>query len=195
MSFIVISFALLALCCPFGCLVDPGFQNYFLWYLRYAIVWKVCMQCPSFSQNIQDGFGPYLQALGFTPEVVNDTELGSLDAVLGTVLYYNPPALGRDLAHIIITHPLSDIYAWSLMSATGHTSSEFTPGYSWPFWSAPHSLLSGWSSCQDPMFTVGPVILPGLHAWWCTIRVTAPNQEVGTTWASLSRTPHGAVHE
>ena len=45
------------------------------------------MQCPSFSQNMQDEFGPHLQALGFTQEVVNDTELGSLDAVLGTVLY------------------------------------------------------------------------------------------------------------
>jgi len=44
------------------------------------------------------------------------------------------------------------------------------------------------------MFTVRPVILPGLHARWCTIRDTGPNQEVGTTWASLARTPpHGAA--
>src|SRR5882724_1581097 len=42
------------------------------------------------------------------------------------LLYCNPPALGRDLAHIIITFPLSDIYVHSLMSATGHTSSNFT---------------------------------------------------------------------
>ena len=46
------------------------------------------------------------------------------------------------------------------------------------------------------MFTVGPVILPGLHAWWWTIRDTGPNREVGTTQASLAGTPpHGAEHE
>src|SRR5882724_2643616 len=63
------------------------------------------------------------------------------------------------------------------------------PGYLWPVRSAPHGLLSGWSSGQDPMFTVRLVILPGLHAWWCTISDTGPNQEVGTTWASLAKTP------
>src|SRR5882724_8694938 len=87
------------------------------------------------------------------------------------------------------------IYVWYLMSATGHTLSEFTPGYPWPIQSTPHSLLSGQLSCQDPMFTVRLVILPGLHAWWCTIRVTGPNWEVGTTWASLAGTPCSAVHE
>jgi len=63
--------------------MDPGFWHSFLWYLRYAIVQQVCMQCPGFLQNAQDGFGPHLQALGFTPEVANDIELSSLDAVLG----------------------------------------------------------------------------------------------------------------
>src|SRR5882724_12195761 len=95
-------------------------------------------------------------------------------------VYSNPPALGRDLAHII-THPLSNIYVQSLMSATGHTSSEFNPGYPWPVQSTPHGLLSSQPSCQDPTFTVGLVILPGVHAWWHTIRVTGPNWEVGTT--------------
>src|SRR5882724_373190 len=65
----------------------------------------------------------------------------------------------------------------------------FITGYLWPIQSAPHGLLSGWSSCQDPMFTVGLVILPGLHTWWQTIRDTGPNWEVGTTWASLAGTP------
>ena len=110
-------------------------------------------------------------------------------------VYSNPPALGRDLAHII-THPLSDIYAQSLMSATGHTSSEFNPGYPWPVQSTPHGLLSSWLSCQDPMFTVGLVILLGLHAQWCTIRDTGPNWEVGATQASLAGTPpHGTACE
>src|SRR5882724_4029608 len=103
-------------------------------------------------------------------------------------LYCNPLAQGR--AHIIITHPISDIYAQSLMSATGYTLSEFTPGYPWPVWSTPYDLLSGQLSCQDSTFTVGPVILPGLQAWWCNIRVRCPNWEVGTTWASLAGTPH-----
>ena len=40
---------------------------------------------------------------------------------LGGTLYGNPLALGRDSAHIILTCPLSDIYAQSLKSATGHT--------------------------------------------------------------------------
>src|SRR5882724_6639219 len=104
-------------------------------------------------------------------------------------VYCNPPALGRDSAYIIITCPLSSIYVQSLMSATGHTSSEFTPGYLWPIWSTPHGLLSGQSSCQDPIFTVRLVILPGLHARWCTIRDTGPNWEVGITWASSTGTP------
>jgi len=108
-------------------------------------------------------------------------------------LYCNPLAQGR--AHIIITHPISDIYAQSLMSATGYTLSEFTPGYPWPVRSTPYDLLSGQLSCQDSTFTVGPVILPGLQAWWCNIRVRCPNWEVGTTWASLAGTPHGTTHE
>src|SRR5882724_13163846 len=65
-------------------------------------------------------------------------------------VYCNPPALGRDLAHII-TCPISDIYAWSLMSATGYTLSEFTPGYPCPVQSAPYDFLSR------------PVILSRLH--------------------------------
>src|SRR5882724_4270707 len=93
-------------------------------------------------------------------------------------VYCNPPALGRDSAYIIITCPLSSIYVRSLMSATGHTLSEFTPGYLWPIWSTPHGLLSGQSTCQDPTFTVGPVVLPGIHAQWHPIRDTGPNQEV-----------------
>src|SRR5882724_12461002 len=97
-----------------------------------------------------------------------------------TPVYCNPLALGRDSAYIISTRLLSSIYAWSLMSATGYTSSRFTTGYLWPIQSAPHGLLSGRSSCQDPMFTVRLVVLPGLHAWWCTIRDTGPIQEVGT---------------
>src|SRR5882724_7405626 len=80
-----------------------------------------------------------------------------------TVLYCNPSALGRDSAYIIITHLLSSIYAWSFTSATGYTSSEFTTGYLWPVQSTPHGLLSSQSSCQDPMFSVRPVVLPGLH--------------------------------
>src|SRR5882724_6915776 len=39
------------------------------------------------------------------------------------------------------------------------------------------------------MFTVRPVILPGIHAWWHTIRDTGPNREVGTTRESLDGTP------
>src|SRR5882724_9430851 len=55
----------------------------------------------------------------------------------------------------------------------------------------PHTdLLSGQSFCQDSMLTVSQVILPGLHALWHIIRVICPNQEVGTTWGSLARTPH-----
>src|SRR5882724_7262351 len=45
----------------------------------------------------------------------------------GVTVYCNPLALGRDSAHIFIACPLSDIYAQSFMSATGYTSSEFTP--------------------------------------------------------------------
>src|SRR5882724_11609933 len=112
------------------------------------------------------------------------------------MMYCNPPALGRDSAYIIITCPLSGIYAQLLMSATGHTLSEFTPGYPCPLQSAPHGSLSGQLSCQDPTLTVGLVILPGLHAWWHTIRDTGPNQEVGTTQASLAGTPpHSTEHE
>ena len=103
------------------------------------------------------------------------------------MVYCNPPALGRDSAYIIITCPISSIYVWSLMSATGYMSSGFTTGYLWPVRSAPHGLLSGRSSCQDAMFTVGLVVLPGLRAWWCTIRDTGPIREVGTTWASLAK--------
>src|SRR5882724_2285197 len=91
--------------------------------------------------------------------------------VIQYMVYCNPLSLGRYLAHIIITYPISDIYVQSLMSSTGYTSSEFTPGYPWPVRSAPYGLLSGWLSCQDSMFTVSPAILPGLQAWWCTIRV------------------------
>src|SRR5882724_7037938 len=105
------------------------------------------------------------------------------------LVYCNPPALGRDLAYIIITCPLSSIYVQSLMSATGYTLSSFTTGFMWPVWSTPHGLLSGWSSCQDPTFTVRLVILPGLHAQWHTIKDTGPKQEVGITWASLDGTP------
>ena len=65
-------------------------------------------------------------------------------------VYCNLPALGMDQAYIIIMCPLSSIYAQSLMSATGHTSSKFTPGYLWPIRSTPHGLLSSWSSCQGP---------------------------------------------
>src|SRR5882724_3968490 len=64
--------------------------------------------------------------------------------------------------------------------------SEFTPGYPWPIRSAPYDLLSGLSSCQDSTFTVSPVVLPGLQAQWCTIRVRCPNWELGTTQASLT---------
>ena len=70
-------------------------------------------------------------------------------------VYDNPLALGGDSAHIIITCPISDIYVWYLMSATGYTSSEFMPGYPWPIQSAPYNLQ------------VWPVVLSGLyiHGW------------------------------
>src|SRR5882724_10430752 len=52
------------------------------------------------------------------------------------------------------------------------------------------------SSCQDPIFMVGLVIIPGLRAWWCTIRDTGPIWEVGTTQASLAETlPCSAAFE
>jgi len=75
------------------------------------------------------------------------------------------------------------------MSATGCTSSGFTTGYPWPVQATPYDLLSSRSSCQDPRFTVRPVILPGIHVRWHTIRDTGPNLEVGITWASSTGTP------
>src|SRR5882724_5610315 len=88
-----------------------------------------------------------------------------------TALYCRVTAPGRDAAYIIITHPLSSIYAWFLMSTTGYT---------WPVWSAPYDLLSGWSSGQDPG-SLGPVIPPGLHVQWHTIKDIGPNRK----WVSL----------
>jgi len=44
----------------------------------------------------------------------------------GVMVYCNLPALGRDLAHTIITQPLSDTCACSLMSAAAYTASGFT---------------------------------------------------------------------
>ena len=102
------------------------------------------------------------------------------------MLYCNPPALGRDSAYIIITHPLSGIYAWSLMSATGHTLSEITPGYPWPIQSAPHGLLSGQSSClgphiqsdrsfcQDSMHSCTPSGIQVLFQKWLPLRHHCP---------------------
>ena len=110
-------------------------------------------------------------------------------------LYCNPPALGRDLAHIIITHPLSNTHAWTLMSAAAYTGSGFTQWYLWPVWSTPYDLLPGGLSWKDTTFIVGPVVLPGLCGLWPTIRVRCPNREVGTTWGPLARTPRGAAHE
>src|SRR5882724_1816328 len=40
----------------------------------------------------------------------------------------------------------------------------FITGYLWPIQPAPHSLLSGWSSCQDPMFTVRLVCQDSMHS-------------------------------
>src|SRR5882724_3258089 len=114
----------------------------------------------------------------------------------GSALYCNPLALGRDLAYIISTCLLSSIYAQSLMSAISCMLSGLTTGYLWPIRSTPHGLLSSQSSCQDPIFTVRPVILPGLHARWHTIRDTGPIREVGTTWELLAETlPCGAAFE
>src|SRR5882724_6669186 len=63
------------------------------------------------------------------------------------MVYCNPLALGRDLSHIVITPSLSDTYAWSLMSVSGYTLSEFTPQYLW--------------SIQFIAHTVWPVICQG----------------------------------
>src|SRR5882724_9671315 len=66
------------------------------------------------------------------------------------MVYCNPLALGRDLAHIIITCPLSDIYICSPLCLLVATLCPSSPhdicGPSGP----PHTnLLSGWSFCQD----------------------------------------------
>ena len=108
-------------------------------------------------------------------------------------LYCNPPALGRDSAYIIIMHPLS-IYAWSLMSATVHTLSEFTPGYLWPVWSAPHGLLSGWLSWQ------GPHIQSDWLFCWDSMHGGTPSgiQVLFTKWVPLGHhwpgLHHAALH-
>jgi len=64
-------------------------------------------------------------------------------------MYCNLPALGRDSAHIIITPSLSNIYAQSLMSPSGYTSSEFTPWYPWSIWFSPYWLTVWLVICQD----------------------------------------------
>jgi len=141
------------------------------------------LSCICFNDNLKFKKIPFGNAAG---EYALDEAHFPPEYSLTDVVYCNPSDLGRDSVYIISTCLLSSIYAWSLMSATGYTSSGFTTGYLWPIRSTPHGLLSSWSSCQDPMFTVRPVVLPGLHAWWCTIRDTGPIWEVGTTWASLA---------
>jgi len=106
------------------------------------------------------------------------------------MVYCNPPALGRDSAHIIITPSLSNMYAWSLISSCGHTSSVFTPYY----------LQSVWV-CLIPAYSLAS-LLPWLHEWvahspvimnistihtrdcgklWHIIRARYPIQKVGAT--------------
>src|SRR5882724_11881416 len=78
--------------------------------------------CRTPSQSVRPPVDPQSQWFTLPPQTHLCSELWqSL-----TTLYCNPPALGRDSAHIIITCPLSDTHAQSIMSATGHTSPEFT---------------------------------------------------------------------
>src|SRR5882724_11779410 len=110
-------------------------------------------------------------------------------------VYGNPLALCRDSAHILTTHStIQHICGIPYICCCPHLV-QVCPMISMAIQSAPYDLLSGWKSCQDSMFTVGLVILPGLHAWWKAIKVKGPNQEVGTTQPSLARTPYGAIHE
>ena len=110
-----------------------------------------------------------------------------------TMVYCNPLALGRDLAHIIITCSLSDIYIHGplcvLLATLCLSSPHDTCGPS----SLPHTdSLSGQSPCQDYCRAAHFVRTP---CTWHIVRVRCPNQEVGTTWGSLSRTPHGTMQE
>jgi len=74
--------------------------------------------------------------------------------------YCNLQLLGRDSAYIIITHPLSSIYAQSscVPLATRCLVHHRIPV---ACQSAPQAT-SGWSSCQDPVLTVG-LESAGLH--------------------------------
>src|SRR5882724_7655605 len=97
-------------------------------------------------------------------------------------MYCNPPALGKDSAHIIINAPYLT------------------------YMHGPLCLLLAIlcpSSAQD---THGPSGLPHMTYCWsghsartpCMVahhQVRCPNREVGTTQASLAGTPHGATHE
>ena len=129
---------------------------------------------------------------------------------LHCLLYCDPSALGRDLAHIIITHPLSDIYAQSLISASGYNLSKFTPWYLWSVqmvvWQ--DSMHCGASSGLDVLIRKWVPIRDnwlGLHValcmsgtwsghpngqqyaqgicgrFWCIIRARCPNQKWGAT--------------
>ena len=74
------------------------------------------------------------------------------------------------LVQIIITPLLSDIYAWSLMSASGYTSSESTPWYLWSIRFIAYPLTIWLVICQDSTYCGALSRLDILIGKWVPLR-------------------------